>query len=399
MSDKKPLLLKICLFDFKNSSRNYRELSAAEEAGFQVMVLADVLNSPEESGSIDKEHGFDVYRFSYAPKSNLNFIKKLFSYIKIIIKWTKKTASFNADVISCHDIYALLIGYLSNMFKRKSQKAELVYDSHEFEIGRAGTRKYFQSLFIINLERFLIKKCVLNIMVTDSIADEVMRIHKLSVRPLVIRSTPLNWVIDNSIIKKRRKEYIKMVNTEIEPFFVMYHGAIIEDRGIEKLIKIASINHNIIMIIMGYTLDKKYFNSLKSIVNNYNIANRVIFLPAVPLENLWEFVGAADIGIVIGNSESKSHKYGLPNKFFENIQSLTPFLSPNFYEFNKITEDYDIGLTFDSDNIEEINECIERTRTDKELYAKFKKNLFVAKEELCWENEKLKLIEAYKRLI
>jgi hypothetical protein len=38
-------------------------------------------------------------------------------------------------------------------------------------------------------------------------------------------------------------------------------------------------------------------------------------------------------------------------------------------------------------------------RTDKEFYESCKRNLLKAKEELCWEREKEKLVGAYEKLM
>ena len=89
----------------------------------------------------------------------------------------------------------------------------------------------------------------------------------------------------------------------------------------------------------------------------------------------------------------------LPNKFFENIQSLTPVIVSNFPEVSKIVDEYNIGIKVDPNSIAEIIEAIEKMRYDKILYATFKSNLKKAKEELCWEKEKKVLEQAYEKLV
>jgi len=392
-------------------SRHYRELSAAVEAGFEVKVLAGVLSSPSESGSIDEANGFEVHRFDPFPKSKVPYastarakksifekVKRFFLNFIFVIRYAKKARSFHADVISCHDISGLFIGYLSNIFLLKAKKAKLIYDSLEFEIGRNETRNFLISPIVLIVERFLIKRSVLAVMVNDSIADEVARIHKLKTRPLVIRSTPPNWKIDESVCEKQRQEYIRLANASFEPFFVMYHGLIKNSRGIETLIHVVSMNSNIVAVILAVVRDENYFSKIKRLVDEYGVTDRILFLPAVPINRLWEFVGAADVGVSILKNTCINHYFCLNNKFFESIQSLTPVIVSDFPELSRIVNHYDIGLTCDPASVDEINACIERMRTDKELYAKFKKNLVAAKEELCWEREKEGLVAAYKDL-
>jgi glycosyltransferase involved in cell wall biosynthesis len=331
-------------------------------------------------------------------KSVFKKVKRFFLNFVFVVRWAKKTSTFNADVISCHDLPALVIGYLSNMFKRKSLRSKLVYDSHEFEIGRNVSRNFILAFVILTVERFLIKRSALTVIPCDSTTDEVTRIHKLKIRPTVIRSTPVNWIIDKTICDRQRQEYIKLTHTSSNPFFVMYHGLIKKDRGIEMVIKVTAMNTAVVGIVMGYTFDEGYFNELQLLVDDYKVADRILFLPAVPTDRLWEFVGAVDVGVSLIQNTSESYYFSLPNKFFEIIQSLTPIIASDFPEMKRLIDYYDIGFTCDPANVEDINECVERMRTDKELYLKFKDNLIKAKNELCWEKEKTALVDAYRNL-
>ena len=46
------------------------------------------------------------------------------------------------------------------------------------------------------------RRCAFSIMVNDSIADEVQKIHALKQRPVVIRSTPYCWELDEAEIER-----------------------------------------------------------------------------------------------------------------------------------------------------------------------------------------------------
>jgi len=303
-------------------------------------------------------------------------------------------------VISCHDLRALGYGYLAALFTSKKKRPLLVYDSHEFELGRntGVPRTRFQTWAIKQQERFLIRRSALCIIPADSAADEVQRIHKLKARPVVVRSTPNNWILDPSVCEKRRQEFIQMMNAGGPPFFVMYHGGVLKNRGVEMFIKLVSLNPNIIGIILGYALDGDYMDALKRLVIESKADDRILFLPTVPLRHLWEYVGAVDVGVILVQNTCRSYYMCLPNKFFENVQSLTPIVTSDFPEMRRLIEKYEIGLVCDQTDVESVNACIEKMRTDKTFYARCKENLKQAKEDLCWENEKNKLIEAYVAL-
>jgi glycosyltransferase involved in cell wall biosynthesis len=203
--------------------------------------------------------------------------------------------------------------------------------------------------------------------------------------------------VDEIATQQMHTEFCKKLGVSQNSFIVMYHGSITSGRGIETLIRLVSLNLNICAVILGFG-DAGYVDSLKKQASGTEVEKRVLFYPAVPVEELWRYVGAADVEIMVIEPLAKSYYYALPNKLFESIQSLTPILASNYPEMKNIIEEYSIGLTCDPKNLQEIDSCIERMRTDKAFYAQCKENLKRAKQELCWENEKNVLIEELERL-
>jgi len=342
----------------------------------------------------DKVDGYDVFRFSTRPLGNIAFLNPLNRFLSLFI-WAYKAKKFKPDIISGHDLIPLLIGWLSNVGRKN--KAKLVYDSHEFEMGRNANRTKLATWIIKAIERFLIKRSAFSIMVNNSIADEVSKIYKLKKRPVVVRNTPSNWVIDEKACAKTRRYYLKTLGIIDDCFICMYHGAILSNRGIEELIEVISRTENTAGIILGNGAPE-YIQNLKELSVKLNVSNRILFLPVVKVEELVNYVGASDCGILTPRIVYKSYYFGLGNKFFENIQSLTPIICNNTPEMTNIVNKYKIGLTVNPSSIDEIVNTINKMKNNKNLYLNFKKNLKKAKNDLCWENEKQILIKAYKKL-
>ncbi len=383
------LVLKIYCGDWENYSRDKRELSVCQELGMKTIVM-----SKGDVGDKYKKceiSGFQVLKFSTRPVSLVPVcVNRFFS----IFSWAHYARKLAPDIISGHDMWGLSIGWLSNCLRKS--KATLVYDSHEFEIGRNKKRNRFQLWFITHMEGFLMKRCVFSIMVNDAIADEVQRIHKLEERPIVVRSTPTLWKIDAEVCSQKRKEMLSGMK-EPKDFLMMYHGGVMSGRGIETLLELVSKNSNVCAVILGNG-EEKYQKSLRMLADNLGITERVVFLPAVPIEELWKYAGAADVGMILAPAVVKNHLYSLPNKFFENIQSETPVICPEYPAMKPIVDRYQIGLTCDPTNIESINSCVERLRTDKTFYQKCVENTRKAKQELCWEKEKKVLLESLENV-
>ena len=383
-------ILKICCNEWLNASRDKREMSVCKEIGAEVIILAKGL--PKDKGRLETVDGFNLYRYTTKPLGRWvpDIINKLFA----LIFWANFVHKLSPDIISGHDIAALFIGWLSNLFTGK--KAKLVYDSHEFELGRNTKRNMLQFIFIKQLERFLIKRCSFSIMVNKSIANEVAKIYSLKQKPLVIRNIPNKWIINKNKCELIRSDFVKKTNDCL----LIYHGAITVNRGLESLIKEVSKIDKVVLLILGYSQNKEYLSYLKDITIKLNIENRVIFHPAVPIDILWEYVGAADICICpdIPNPP-RSYYYMLPNKFFESIQAETPIISGKFPEIIQIINKYEIGEIYDIKQTNSLEEAITKIFYNKNNYKKYINNLKKAKNDLCWESEKIKLENAYKQII
>jgi glycosyltransferase involved in cell wall biosynthesis len=390
-------VVKFFLGDITKESRNKREILTLLEMGYKVVALC---RGVKKTNYMSK-NGYLIYKFNKLdvilkqPKP-LRILKIFFYWLQL----SKILRSLKPDCISCHDLIALFIGWLSTLFITKRKKPILVYDSHEFEIGRNtdGKRGKIVKWFIPRLEKFLISKSAFTIMPSDSIADEVQKNYNLNGRPLVVRNIPNYWEIDSNTCLAKRKYLCELLNIPVDTFLIMHHGGIMTERGIEKIISATSKIKDIALIILGNG-ENKYMNKLKIQVKEENVENRVLFHKAVPFDELWKYVGAVDAGVIPIQNICKNHYLSLPNKLFENIQSETPVIASNFPEIKKIVEGYDIGLCCNPDSIEDITDAIKTLKNNEVLYKKFKKNLKEAKKELCWENEKQILVDAYKKVL
>lgn len=385
------LVLKICTGTWNNASRDKRELSVCQELGFETLVLAK--GDPEGRGREEDVEGYRVLRCSTRPLGNR--IPDPVNRIAALFTWARVAGELRPAVISGHDIIGVLIGWMSNAFRKN--KAKLVYDSHEFEIGRNANRSPLQTWWIMHLERFLIKRCAFSIMVNDSIADEVQRVHKLEQRPIVVRSTPEKWVLDPEKSREQRNGFLRQMPKA--RYLLMYHGFVTSGRGVENTIRVAAHFDDVGVVVLGHVAADTYKASLEELIEREGMKGRVLFHEAVPHSALSSYISAVDVSTILSDIPGKSYYYGLPNKFFESIQSLVPIVSTALPEIQRIIDQYGIGLTCPVGDIEAAVSCIRRMREETELYARMKENLPAAKNDLCWEKEKKVLIKEYSKLL
>lgn len=382
-------LLKICCSKWVNESRDYRELSVYREEGADITVLAkgEVGDKPAR----DTVEGFDVFRYTTKPLGEKipSPINKLVS----LFQWASFARKQRPDIVSGHDLLALTIGWLSTFFIRK--KPKLIYDSHEFEIGRNADRTGFSKWLILHWEHFMIKRSALTVVVNDSIADEVAKLYKLAKKPAVVRNIPKGFDINEAECKKVREHFLEKLGVEK---LLIYHGLVCKGRGIEATINAMQNLENMGLLVVGNPDSPEYLEELLEMTRQLNVDSRIEFHEAVPHEELWKFIGAADVGVVMISPVSKSYYYALPNKLFECIQSGVPVVGSALPEIERIVEGYKVGTVAKPDDSESIVLAIKELLKSKSAYDEFKSNVEKAKKTLCWENEKAALSKVFNEI-
>ena len=381
-----------------NQSRDKREIEVALDMGWDVVVFTSSYEDKENEVLRrckviihEKEKAYMKIKFALLRKS----ITACLMFFRCL-----GVARQRADVISGHDIKGLKMAYYARLLSLKSS-TKLVYDAHEFELGRLGHRSDAQMNKIRKLEYKLIKKSSLSIMVNNTIKEATLKEYELDedTPVAVIRNIPSKWEVSKEVIAEKRKEITNALGVPYDTFIVMYHGGIAYERGIEQMIEVIGKNKNIVGVIMGNGNYVELNNKIEKLINELDLEKRVYRINAVKQTDIWQYAGAVNVGMVIAQPTCTNHFYMLPNKFFENIQSQTPLICSNFPVMSAMLEQYGVGVTVESSSVDDINEKIELLRTDKEFYDKLKHNTKLAKEELCWEKEKLILKDAFKKYL
>lgn len=376
-----------------NASRNRREMSAAREYGYEVFCY-----SADRAGTVKDENlpCSLICDETAAPVlgPQVPHPIRVFRVFNHMLRHAKRLRGLGMDIISCHNIKALATAWLACIGLHGKRRPKLIYDSHEFELGREkrSKRKY---RFLKMAEGFLIRKCAFTIVVNEGIGEELVKIHGLKQKPVALRSTPEYWTLEEAPSSAMREEYAEKLGVPEDSFIVSYTGIFMEYRGLEEIITALSLSQDVYAVWIGKPDSEAYQEKLDRLIDEAGIADRMLFYPMQPQKELWKYVSAASAAVVMNDGKNLNYKYALPNKFFEAIQSLTPIICSDTEEMARIVRQYDIGLLVPSGDGEALANAIQRMKDDKELYASFKNNLLRAKEDLCWEKEKNVLLKAF----
>lgn len=375
-----PLYLKVVGTEWKSSTHDKRELRVAMELGYETLVVAT--SKCGKTVFEDRDEEFKVIRIPTRRFGTGRFAIIL-GRIWAIILFIRVINGLNAQIISGHNYEGWLFGYLG----RKKNYTKLIYDSHEFELFQNGSTA-FRRIIIRQIETFIFKHTDLCYTVTDSIAEELRRIYKLKKKPLVVRNIPEKYEVNTSNVERIRENYFQSLDINQDGIILMYHGGFTSGRGIEQAIEAVSKSNNTGLVLLGFFLDSSYEDYLYRLIEDSGCKNRICIKPAVHLSELYEYVAAADLGIVLSRNTCLNHYYSLPNKLFENIQSLTPVVASDFPEISRIVNGYGVGETIDPDDIQGLIKMARKLQDDSRYNNWLKYNLLEARELLNWQNEK-----------
>lgn len=387
-------VLKIVLSDFTRESRDVRELKVLSEMGAHVSVLCDV---SLESNSDAIINDIVVKRVPLV-RRDLSLPLMLLCLIPGLYQWVKQIKVMKPDILTCHDLIPLAIGYLAKVLNPDLKNVKLVYDSHELEMDRSinERRRPWMRRPLMTLERYLITKSAGMIVVSESISAVIREEYRPVITPAVVRNVPNYWDVEAQACLINRRVMCEKMTWALTDCIVMYHGALAAERGIETAIKAISGIPYCRMVIMGNGSLKP---QLQMLVQDLSIEESVLFIDSVPQEDIWKYVGAADIGLCILQNSNRNHYYALPNKLFECIQSEVPVIGSNFPEIQRIIDGYGVGLCCDPSDAGEMQGCIIRLKEDSQLLNKIQGNIQRAKPELCWEKECIKLKQMYQPIL
>ncbi len=284
-----------------------------------------------------------------------------------------------ADILIANDLDTLLPNYLISKIRNK----KLVFDSHEYFIESPEIigRPFVKNIWL-KIEKWILPSIKHAITVSNAIAEDYHK--KYGINMEVIRNFP---------------NYIKnpdRLNIPHKTMTIIYQGSLNIGRGIELVI-------NALKFLKGYEFkivgEGDITDKLKNLVINEGLSNSVKFIGRVSQEDLINHTLNAQIGVSLEEDMGLNYRYALPNKLFDYIQARIPVLVSSLPEMVKIVNNYKIGEIATIRSPEKIALVIKDICENDEKRKEREINLEKAAKELCWENEKMKVINLYSKLL
>jgi len=362
---------------FINDSRVLKEGLSLVKNGYEVEIIA---HHDKDLAKEESQGGLVIKRLAYldrtVTKSKIGKLKAYLSFLKESVNYCK---SF--DILHCHDINMLPIAVIIKKYYNKDVK--IVYDAHEYETetyALSGIQKKITKLS----EKHLIKYANRVITVSDSIANEYVKLYGIKKPALVLNAPPYKEV-------KKQDRFREEFGIEGKTIF-LYQGGLGKNRGIELLLEVFKTidNSESVMVFMGYgELENLIIEASKESDNIY-------FHKAVSPTVLLDYTVSADFGIATIEDSCLSYRYCLPNKLFEYIMAEVPVIVSNLPEMSRVVKKRKIGVILEEETLQGITKAIKQAVSlDKKL---INKNLKKVKKIYNWEEQEKVLLKVYRGL-
>ena len=286
------------------------------------------------------------------------------------------------DAFLACDLDTLAASYLVSRIRG----IPLIYDSHEYFtevpelVGRPAVKKIWEGI-----EKRILPHIRFAYTVSQSIAEAYKA--KYGIPMEVIFNYPSR---KKSLIQPRfslRKEQEKII---------LYQGSVNTGRGLALAIAAMKFIPGSRLVIIG---EGDILEDLVEFTGNAGLSGSVTFTGRISMDELHAFTQQADVGISLEEDLGLNYHFALPNKLFDYIQAEIPVLVSDLPEMAALVRKYAIGKVIRTSDPSELASCISSMLNNAADRERWKQNLLIASEALCWEKEEGKLLDIFQRAV
>jgi len=360
--------------DLVHDARVFKTASTVRDAGYDVHVIGMVAPETKPIGEWD---GIRVSRLDVGAQRSLRV--RYARFWRAVYRLLLEDAP---DVIHPNDLDVLAPCWLA----ARKLRVPLIHDAHELwvELPSLVGRWHIRAIWSL-LAYVLIPRCDVVVTVSDGVAGELRR--RYGIDPVVVRNLPTrSGPVEPAPLRNR------LAIPEDAPI-VIYQGGLLPGLGIERAVDAMDFLPEAHLVIIG---GGPLRNEIARHVEQSASRDRVHLLAPVPFAELKPVTTACDIGLYLGSSAGLNLQFALPNKLFEYIAAYVPPVITDWPDQAAIVRHYDVGKVVPPDSTpEQIAGAVREVLANRNHYVA---NCRKAAEELVWETDAVRLLDAYAKL-
>ncbi len=351
--------------DLSYDQRMIRICTSLAKAGFEVLLVG---RSAKNSIPLIHQPFLQKRLNPLFQKGKLFYVSfniQLFFYL--LFKKTHAICAIDLDTI----LPCFIISKIKNAVR--------IYDAHELfcEMKEIVTRPAIYSVWKY-IERITVPKFSNGYTVNTMIAQEFNKMYGVAYETIRNISSLENF---NPIIKNEK--------------FILYQGAVNEGRGFEILIPAMQFV-NVPLLIYG---DGNFLDQSKELVKRHNLDHKIFFKGKLPPIELKMVTRTASIGITIFEEQGMSNIYSLANRYFDYLHAGVPQLCVDFPAYRELNNLYEVAVLLTSPDADKIALELNNLLNNDIRYNELVKNCERARLILNWQEEEIKLIKFYKKIM
>ena len=362
---------------FTVDSRVLKEARSLVRSGHNVTVRAVRDESLPLHEMLD---GIHVERLTFSPSARKAFWAKILTYIRFGINAFRGAKAF--DVVHCHDLDTLPIGAL---LKGTHKNLRLIYDAHEHETEVGFHVQGLIKIFYQITERLFIRCADAVITVSESIANDYVRLYSIEKPHLIMNCPPLSTPHKTGYFRDK-------FSLREDQIIFLYQGGLFQHRGIEKIIQAfqAMPDDSRVLVFLGY-------GPLGDDILKISQESERIFLhEAVAPDVLLRYTASADVVLCTIENQNLNYYYCLPNKLFEYIMAGLPVVISDFPEMRKVVDEFGCGIKVNEISAPAIQSAV--STLERQKINAMAQGTLPAREKYCWAYQEQRLLEIYAAL-
>jgi len=356
--------------DLTTDQRVIRICSTLQQMGFHVTVIAR-----EFSNSLPLEQ----YPFA-AKRLRCHWRKGIMQYAEFNLRLLFNLLWCKTDYFLSNDLDTLG----PNFFVSKLRRKKIFYDTHEYFTGVPELRhSHFKRKCWKALENIIFPKLKIVYTVNESVKNKYKEEYGNEIG--IVRNVPVTTISATSPRPESWQDKIVLL---------LQGAGINEGRGgLELMQAMQLLPDNYLLVYIG---SGNQWELLQQKRTEWELESSVEMIGKLPPSKLKQYTPHAHIGFSLDSFEDLNCLFNLPNKIFDYIHAGVPIIATDIPEVGNILKQYGVGIRLINNNPEAIAAAVKEMMKDEAGYQLYKYNCAAAAKELCWENEKEKLITIYK---
>lgn len=267
-----------------------------------------------------------------------------FFYIALYLKMLWRGLRTRFDIVHCHDLDTLPLGFILGRLKRKP----VIYDAHEsFPDMLEGSVPRVVKHGLIYLENFLIRRIDLLITV-----GEKLRRHfsERGARRTVVVG---NWKRPAEFVRTpAQNERIRSALGIPDTMVVVAITQLLKDRKLEVFLEAVDQSPNVYAIVGGRGI-------LEEFVKERAARNpRIKFVGFASGQQIGDYTCAADVVYYGFDPENPNARFSAPNKLFEALAAGRPIITGDFGEIAALVREASCGVVLEEYSPEKIKKAL-----------------------------------------